>query len=110
MTLRPLPCLSRGLLAVVAVVLVAPALPAQRVAPPPPETYDATIRYRIRAARNERIPQFMAMTRYLESLGFQRVPGAPDEPADPPAERMTGPLPAKSVRAVFREPHVQAVL
>src|SRR5436305_538377 len=85
-------------------------VPAERVAQPPPATYDATLRSRIRAARNERIPQFFAMTRYLESLGFQRVPGDPNEPADPAAERMTGTLPSKSVRAVFREPHVQAVL
>ena len=79
MMLRSLPCLRRALLAVVVTVLVAPELPAQRVAPPPPESYDATIRYRIRAARNERIPQFFALTRYLESLGFRRVPGDPDE-------------------------------
>lgn len=110
MMLRSLSCLRRGFLAVVAIVLVAPTVPAQRVAPPPSESYEATLHYRIRAARNERIPQFFAMTRYLESLGFRRVPGDADEPADPTAERMTGTLPSKSVREVFREPHVQTLL
>ena len=73
MMLRSLPCFGRGLLAIAAIVLVAPAVPAQRVAPPAPATYDATIRYRIRAARNERIPQFFAMTRYLESRNMREI-------------------------------------
>src|SRR5437870_9348147 len=35
--------------------------------PSPPPEYKVTIRYRIRAGANQRVAQFLAMTRYLES-------------------------------------------
>src|SRR5262249_60357388 len=52
---------------------------AQPVAPPPPKEYDVQIRYRILAARNERIVQFNAMVGYVESIGFRKEPGPEDE-------------------------------
>ena len=73
MPLRP--ACRRTLLILGATLLLAPPLPAQRVAPPPPAVYDVQINYRIRAGRNQRILQFLEMTRYLESIGFVRAPG-----------------------------------
>jgi hypothetical protein len=87
-----------------------PALPAQRVAPPPPPEYDVQARYSIRAATNQRIVQFQEMVRYLESLGFKREPGEEDEPADPFADRLRGRLPSNRVDDFLREPHVRTVL
>ncbi len=98
-------------LSLAAALLLAPPLPAQRVAPPPPPTYDALIRYRIRAGGNERIAQFFAMTRYLESVGFQRRPSDdPSEPVDVTADRLYGTLPSNKLRDVLLEPHVRTVL
>ncbi|HEY1379587.1 MAG TPA: hypothetical protein VGF55_22475, partial [Gemmataceae bacterium] len=85
--------------------------PAQRVAPPPPPTYDVQVRYRIRVGRNERIVQFGEMVRYLESIGFKRVESEdPNEPADPNAERLFGTLPSNRVADLLREPHLRTVL
>src|SRR5262249_7560297 len=66
---------------------------------------------RIRAARNERIRQYDAMTLDLERAGFQREPAEdPNEAADPNAERLKGTLPSSKVRAVLQEPHVRTLL
>jgi hypothetical protein len=90
--------------------LAAPAA-AQVVQPPPPATFDAQIRYRIRAARAERTRQFDEMTRALASAGFQRTTAADDDDVgDPNAERLTGRLPSSAVTAVLREPHVRSLL
>src|SRR5262245_54421189 len=109
MTLSSRP-LRRAILTVGAALLLAPPVPAQRVAPPPPPTYDVRARYRITAARNERIAQFFQMVRYLESIGFRRAPGPEDEPADPLADRLQGTLPSDRVRDFLLEPHIRTVL
>ncbi len=99
-------------LALCGLLSATPPVVAQRPAgPTPPATYDAQIRYRIRADRTERIRQFDAMTLYLESVGFQRIPSDdPNEPADPAAERLRGTLPSNKVAAALREPHVRTML
>ncbi len=99
------------LLSLITALLLASAAPAQRIAPPPPATYDAQVRYRIRTGGNERIVQFREMTRYLESIGFKRIESTdPNEPADADADRMAGTLPSNRVADLFREPHVKTVL
>jgi hypothetical protein len=106
-SIRPI---CRATLSVAAFLLLAPTLPAQRVAPPPPAEYDLQARYSIRAAINQRIVQFREMVGYLESLGLKREPGEEDEPADPFADRLRGRLPSNKVEDFLREPHVRTVL
>jgi hypothetical protein len=101
----------RSILSLVTALLLAPHAQAQRIAPPPPATYDAQVRYRIRIGGNERIVQFREMTRYLESIGFKRIESSdPNEPADADAERMAGSLPSNRVAELLREPHIRTVL
>jgi hypothetical protein len=85
-------------------------LGAQVIAPPPPAEYDAIIRYRIRADRNERIRQFLELTRFLASAGFQREPTETDDALDPNAERFHGKLPSSAVRQILTDPRVRSVL
>ncbi|HTK75976.1 MAG TPA: hypothetical protein VL371_12005 [Gemmataceae bacterium] len=106
-SIRPL---ARVTLTLAAVLLLTPMLPAQRVVPPPPPEYDVQARYSIRAATNQRIVQFMEMTRYLESIDFKREPGEEDEPADLFADRLRGRLPSNKVEDFLRESHVRTVL
>ena len=58
------------LLSLVAAALLTAETQAQRIAPPPPASYDVQCRYRIRVGRNERIVQFREMVRYFESIGY----------------------------------------
>ncbi len=76
----------------------------------PPERYDVQLRYRINASRNQRISQFLAMTRYLEGLGFNKNPGEETEAEDPTETRMTGSISASAARKLLSEPHVRALL
>lgn len=92
------------------VLFVGPQLIAQVVAPPPPASYDAEIRFRIRAARNERVRQYLLMTQILDSAGFKRIPGEDDEALNPDAERLRGTLSATGLATVLKEPHVRTVL
>jgi hypothetical protein len=98
-------------LTLAAILLLAPAVSAQRVSPPPPATYDALVRYRIHVGGNQHIVLYREMTSYFESIGFKRVESEdPNEPADPNAERMSGTIPSGRVADLFREPHVNTVL
>src|SRR5436190_16645833 len=92
------------------VLIVAGPLAAQVVAPPPPAEYDVELRYRIRTTRNERVRQFQEMIRSLDAAGLVRIPGEPDEIADPNAERLRGRLPSSAVERVLAEPHVRTLL
>jgi hypothetical protein len=83
---------------------------AQAIAPPPPKEYNVQIRYRIRAGLNQRVPQFFAMLRYLESLGFQKRPGPENEPEDFELTRMYGTIPSHQALRILSERHVQAIL
>jgi hypothetical protein len=87
------------------------ALTAGPPAPPPPAEYDVIIRYRIDAARTERIKQFFEMTRYLESIGFKKDPTEnEDEPADAAATEMTGTIASANVRKILAERHVRTIM
>lgn len=91
------------------ILLLAPAS-AQVIEPPPPAQYDVQLRYRIRATRNERIRQFLELSRALEAAGFTRGPIEPDEVADPNAERMSGSIAADKLPRLLNEPRVRKLL
>ncbi|HMF14692.1 MAG TPA: hypothetical protein VKE94_20390, partial [Gemmataceae bacterium] len=100
------PLLSSFLLAILATPLLAQAL-----APKPPAEYDVIIRYRIDAARTERILQFREMVRYLESIGFKKDPSENEnEEEDRFAVEMTGTIASSNVRKILAEPHVRTIL
>ncbi|HVS34576.1 MAG TPA: hypothetical protein VMS17_03275, partial [Gemmataceae bacterium] len=64
-------------------LIAAAALPGRAdapKAPPPPDAYDVVIHYQIHAFRNERVKQYIEMTRYFRDVGFVRA--ADDEPAE----------------------------
>src|SRR5438445_6247649 len=78
--------------------------------PSPPPEYKVTIRYRIRAGANERVAQFLAMTRYLEAIGFKKDEGPENEAEDPSQTRMTGTIRSDRARQILTERHVQSIL
>src|SRR5205814_1000690 len=86
------------LLPVVALGLCLRGAPAQPTAPAPPARYDVHLRYRINAPGNQRIAQFLAMTRYLEALGFNKNPGEETEAEDPTETRMSGTIKSANAR------------
>ena len=85
---------------------------AQVVSPPPPEKFNVTIHYRIRADRNERIKQFEAMQDYFDSLGFVETDtdDSDQAPFDPSAETMIGTIAGKDARKLLRDPRALAIL
>src|SRR6266849_6687819 len=83
---------------------------AQPAAPPPPKEYKVHIRYQIRAAGNQRIARFLEMTRYLESIGFNKDPGPDNEVEDPDQTRMAGTIASNRAREILNERHVKAIL
>ncbi|MHB1425592.1 MAG: hypothetical protein ACYC3I_20685 [Gemmataceae bacterium] len=85
---------------------------AAPLAPPPPETYDVKISYRINAFRNERLAQYYDMMRYLKKLGFQRNPeeAVPDtEPDDVAQTLMSGTIPSRRARDILLERHIRSI-
>lgn len=99
-------------LAAFLLLTVVPAAWAQIKVPKPPDTYDAQIRYRIVADRNERVLQFEAMTKFLGGLGFRET--VTDEsdlaPFDPNAEFMRGTVPSRTARDLLKDRRVQTIL
>lgn len=89
---------------------VAGPLAAQVVAPPPPATFDAEIRFRIRATRGERYKQFNDMLRELEAAGFVAEPGAEELAYDPDAERLRGTLPSANLPQALAVPAIRSLL
>src|SRR5438552_16204494 len=85
-------------------------LRAQPVAPPPPKEYEVQVRYRILAARNERLAKFNAMVGYLETVGFKKDAGPEDEAENASYNRMSGTIASANVRKLIIEPHVKSVL
>lgn len=99
--------LSLTLLAVLATASLAQAAP---ILPPRPAKYDVQLRYRIHAARNDRLVQYFALLRYLESVGFDRIPGPDSEPADAAQNRLVGSIASKKVPELLRDSHVKSLL
>lgn len=83
---------------------------AQPATPAPPKTYQVRLRYQIQANRNERIVQFRAMLKYLESIGFNKDPGEENEAADASLNRMTGTISSANAHKLLEAPHVRSVL
>jgi hypothetical protein len=96
-----------------AALLAAPlfADPPSPPRPPAPDEYDVIIRYRIDAARTERIIQFRAMMRYLESIGFDKDPSDNEnEVEDRTATEMTGHIKSANARKILLEPHIYTIM
>ena len=97
--------------ALFAAVGVLPA-PAQVVYPKPPDEYAVTLRYRIRAAGDQRAVPFRAMSKHLAAIGFKHT----DEERfkldllDPGAEIATGTLPSAAVGKLFDDPSIKTAL
>src|ERR1700730_6754247 len=90
---------------------------AQPATPLPPRGYHVQIRYRIYAARSDRIAQFARMTRYLKSIGFEKDEGPEGEEEDATQTRMTGTILVASreererlTERFLAEPHVKSIL
>lgn len=98
--------------AALVLALVPAATPAQVAFPPPPEKFDATIRYRAPAGRNERIREHRAMTAFFESLGFAPAEreDADLDIFDPVAERTHGTIPAANAAKLLNDPRVLGVV
>jgi hypothetical protein len=98
--------------AAVILALLPAAAPAQVRYPAPPEKYDAHLRYRIQAGRDERIRQFREMTVHLEKFGF--VPAEREDADldifDPIAERTHGTVPSATALKLLDDPRVLAVV
>jgi hypothetical protein len=88
---------------------VGPAL-AEAPQPAPPKEYDVQLRYRIRAARNERIVQYFTFIKFLEEVGFRRDPGPENEPELIDFNRMTGKIAAANVRRLFDDRRVKSLV
>ena len=92
--------------------LLAGSASGQVKVPKPPETYDAKVRYRILADRNERVLQYEALTKFLGGLGFRET--VTDEsdlaPFDPTAEVIVGTVPSRTSRELLKDPRVQTIL
>lgn len=90
------------------------ALPvsAQVVYPKPPDEFAATIRYRIRAAGDQRVVPFQAMLKHLKAVGFKPA----DEERfkldllDPGAELVSGTLPSAAVGKLFDDPNIKTAV
>src|SRR5258707_6295211 len=83
---------------------------AQPAAPPPPAEYEVRLRYEINAFRNERLTQYFAFSKYLNSIGFQKNAGPEYEPEDANTNRMTGTIAAPNTRNLLAERHVKSIL
>ena len=91
---------------------VAAVAQAQVKVPKPPDVYDATVRYRIQADRNERVLQYEAMTKFFGGLGFKEVENEDSDlgPFDPTAEVIAGSIPSKSAHELLNDRRVQTII
>ncbi len=80
-------------------------------APPPPETYDVQISYRINAFRNERLLQYGEMMGYLKKLGFQRDPQdvSETEAEEVAHTRLRGTIPGRRAHDLLNERHIRSI-
>lgn len=102
----------KALFFIAAFVFAATARPAQAepTMPPKPASYDVQLRYRIHASLNDRLVQYFALIRYLDSIGFDRVPGPDSEPADARQNRIVGTIAREKVADLFKDAHVKSLL
>ena len=88
------------------------SLPAQVLVPAKPKEYDVALRYRIRAASQQRIATFEAMAKHLKSIGFKHTDEKLFETdlLDPGAEKVTGTISSVAAAKLFDDPNVKTVL
>ncbi len=104
--------MSRLFWVVLSAVAVALPASAQVVYPKSPDEYAVTLRYRIRAAGDQRVTPFKAMAKHLTAIGFKHA----DEERfkldllDPGAEQATGTLPSSAVGKLFDDPSIKTAL
>ncbi len=104
--------MSRLFWVVLSAVAVALPASAQVVYPKPPDEYAVTLRYRIRAAGDQRVTPFKAMSKHLAAIGFKHA----DEERfkldllDPGAELATGTLTSSAVGKLFDDPSIKTAL
>src|SRR5690348_8515968 len=104
------PAMLTRLIFLALLVLVAGAEPGAGVlAPPPPKTYDVTIRYRILAFRTERVRQYFEMLRHFQQAGFQPSPDEPEEADNPEATRLHGTIPSSRANRLLSVLHVHNI-
>jgi hypothetical protein len=87
--------------------IVLAALPAS---PPPPARYQVELRFRINAARTERLQQFLAMMKFFDSLGFEHDPEQEIEPEDPALTRIRGTIASANALKLLGDRHVKSLL
>jgi hypothetical protein len=88
------------------------AMEALPPAPPPPETYDVRIAYRIYGSRNEHVLQYYEMLRFLKKMGFQRAADevvSEIEPEDATRTHMSGAIPSRRARESLNERHIRSI-
>jgi hypothetical protein len=88
------------------------ATQAQIKVPKPPDVYDAIIRYRIQADRNERVLQYEEMAKFFGQLGLKEAENEDSDlgPFDPTAEVIAGKIQSKTARDVLKDRRVQTVI
>ena len=96
-------------LSTIAVVLPATA---QVVYPTPPGEFTVTLRYRIRAAGDQRVGPFKALAKHLQEIGFKPADAERFklDLLDPGAELVTGTLASSAVGKLFDDPNVKTAL
>lgn len=85
---------------------------AQVPAPPKPDSYKATIRYRIVADRDGRVLQYREMLAHLKANGFVPTPKEDDhlDAFDPVADRLEGTVASPTASKLLDDPRVQTIL
>ncbi len=85
---------------------------AQVKGPAAPDSYAATIRFRIRADRDGRILQYREMEKNLAAAGFKPTDPEAGKLAqfDPSTESITGTVPSSSAAKLLDDPRVRTVL
>lgn len=90
------------------------ALHGQPAAPPPPDTFQVQLRYRITAPRDVHVAQYDAMIEHLKKQGFEFVPPLETHPRtdreDPGKNRIAGRVSSKNVLKLLDNPHVESLL
>src|SRR5262245_54614853 len=88
--------------------------PAQPAAPPQPTHYQATLRYRILAPRDQHVIVYDRLVEHLKKLKFEFQPPLDQRPAtdriDAGKNEFLGRLPAANVAKLRDNPHVAGVL
>jgi hypothetical protein len=104
------------LLATLGLLLSQTPVPAQGLppAPPPPERFNAALRYRITSARDQHVAAYDAMIEHLKKSGFEFNPPLDAFPETDREDRskslLTGTIGARDFLKLFSNIHVETLL